>query len=306
MNALLSGVVPVFAMIALGWGLKKRDFLGDDGWRAVERLTYFAFYPAFLIPAVWRADFAGGAAGPVAIGTVSAAMVVAVLTVAAKPLLRLSDPAFTSVFQGVIRWNGFVFLPVAGAVFGPAGLGIAAVAFGVLAPALNVVCVLVLARWGAGQGGGWRLALSSLARNPIIWACGAGAALNLTGVPKPDLVMGVFDLMGPGAIALGLITAGAGLSFRYAVSRPVLMLTVTLIKLIVLPVGMFWLTGILGGDRLAQGLALLAGASPGAAASYVMARQMGGDAPLMAGVVALTTVVNAFTIPILLAVFGYI
>ncbi|HRJ64677.1 MAG TPA: AEC family transporter, partial [Brevundimonas sp.] len=220
-----------------------------------------------------------------ALGTVGAAMVVAGLTVLAKPALKISDPAFTSVFQGVIRWNGFVFLPVAGAVFGPTGLGIAAVAFGVLAPALNVVCVLVLARWGAGQGGGWRLALSSLLRNPIIWACGIGAALNLAGVPKPDLVMGVFDLMGPGAIALGLITAGAGLSFRYAASRPVLMLSVTVIKLILLPMGMFWLTGVLGGDRMAQGLALLAGASPGAAASYVMARQMGGDAPLMAGVV---------------------
>lgn len=306
MSALLTGVVPVFAMIALGWGLKWRAFLSDDGWRAVERLTYFVFYPAFLIPAVWRADFSGGAAGPVALGTVGAAMVVAALTVLAKPALRISDPAFTSVFQGVIRWNGFVFLPVAGAVFGPTGLGVAAVAFGVLAPALNVVCVLVLARWGAGQGGGWRLALSSLARNPIIWACGLGAALNLSGMPKPVLLMGVFDLMGPGAIALGLITAGAGLSFRYAASRPVLMLTVTAIKLILLPLAMYWLTGALGGDRMAQGLALLAGASPGAAASYVMARQMGGDAPLMAGVVALTTVVSAFTIPILLAVFGYI
>lgn len=306
MNALLTGVVPVFAMIALGWGLKWRAFLDDDGWRAVERLTYFVFYPAFLIPAVWRADFAGGAAGPVALGTVGAAMVVAGLTVLAKPALKIGDPAFTSVFQGVIRWNGFVFLPVAGAVFGPTGLGIAAVAFGVLAPALNVVCVLVLARWGAGQGGGWRLALSSLARNPIIWACAIGAALNLVGVPRPELVMGVFDLMGPGAIALGLITAGAGLSFRYAASRPVLMVTVTVIKLILPPMGMYWLTGVLGGDRMAQGLALLAGASPGAAASYVMARQMGGDAPLMAGVVALTTVVSAFTIPILLAAFGYI
>jgi predicted permease len=306
MNALLTGVVPVFAMIALGWGLKKRAFLDDDGWRAVERLTYFAFYPAFLIPAVWRADFAGGAAGPVAMATVAVALTVALLTVLAKPLLRITDPAFTSVFQGVIRWNGFVFLPVAGALFGPAGLGVAAVAFGVLAPALNVVCVLVLARWGAGQGGGWRLALSSLLRNPIIWACGIGAALNLSGAPRPALVMATFDLMGPGAIALGLITAGAGLSFRYAASRPVLMLTVTAIKLIVLPVGMYWLAGVLGGDRMAQGLALLAGASPGAAASYVMARQMGGDAPLMAGVVALTTVVSAFTIPILLATFGYI
>ncbi|MBA3048984.1 AEC family transporter, partial [Brevundimonas sp.] len=264
MNALLTGVVPVFAMIALGWGLKKRAFLDDDGWRAVERLTYFAFYPAFLIPAVWRADFAGGAAGPVAMATVAVALTVALLTVLAKPLLRITDPAFTSVFQGVIRWNGFVFLPVAGALFGPAGLGVAAVAFGVLAPALNVVCVLVLARWGAGQGGGWRLALSSLLRNPIIWACGIGAALNLSGAPRPALVMATFDLMGPGAIALGLITAGAGLSFRYAASRPVLMLTVTAIKLIVLPVGMYWLAGVLGGDRMAQGLARLAGASPGA------------------------------------------
>jgi hypothetical protein len=306
MTALLTGIVPVFAMIALGWTLKWRAFLSDDGWRAVERLTYFVFYPTFLIPAVWRADFVGGSAGPVALGTVGVALVVAGLTVLAKPLLRISDPAFTSVFQGVIRWNGFVFLPVAAAVFGPTGLGVAAVAFGVLAPALNVVCVLVLARWGAGQGGGWRLALSSLARNPIIWACGIGAALNLTGVPKPDLVMGVFDLMGPGAIALGLITAGAGLNFRYAASRPLLMLTVTAIKLILLPMGMYWLTGMLGGDRMAQGLALLAGASPGAAASYVMARQMGGDAPLMAGVVALTTVASAVTIPVLLALFDYI
>ena len=50
MTALLTGIVPVFAMIALGWGLKWRTFLNDDGWRAVERLTYFVFYPTFLIP----------------------------------------------------------------------------------------------------------------------------------------------------------------------------------------------------------------------------------------------------------------
>ena len=306
MSGLLAGIVPVFAMIALGWGLKVRGLLADDGWRAVERLTYFIFYPAFLVPAVWGADFSAGTAGPVALSTIGVSFAVAGLTLAAKPALKVSDPGFTSVFQGVIRWNGFVFLPVAGSVFGEAGLGTAAVAFGVLAPALNVICVLALAKWGAGQGGGWRLALSSLIRNPIIWACGIGAALNLTGIPKPDLAMGVFDLMGPGAIALGLITAGAGLSFRYAASRPVLMVAVTVIKLILLPVGMYWLTGVLGGDRMAQGLALLAGASPGAAASYVMARQMGGDAPLMAGVVALTTVVSAFTIPVLLATFGYL
>ncbi len=306
MSGLLTGIVPVFAMIALGWGLKQLRFLADDGWRAVERLTYFVFYPAFLVPAVWGADFSAGTAGPVALSTIGVSLLVMGLTIALKPALRLPDPSFTSVFQGVARWNGFVFLPVATAVFGPAGLGTAAVAFGVLAPALNVVCVLALARWGAGQGGGWRLALRSLGRNPIIWACGTGAALNLAGVPTHPLLDGVFDLMGPGAIALGLITAGAGLSFRYAAARPATIAAVAAIKLLVLPVAMFWLCGALGGDRTAQGVALLAGAAPGAAASYVLARQMGGDAPLVAGVVAFTTVASAVTIPLLLGLFGYI
>lgn len=306
MNGLLTGIVPVFAMIALGWGLKQVRFLADDGWRAVERLTYFVFYPAFLVPAVWGADFSAGTAGPVALSTIGVSFLVVALTVAAKPALGLPDPSFTSVLQGVVRWNGFVFLPVAAAVFGPAGLGTAAVAFGVLAPALNVVCVLALARWGAGQGGGWRLALRSLGRNPIIWACGIGAALNLTSLPTHPLLDGIFELMGPGAIALGLITAGAGLSFRYAAARPVTIATVATIKLLVLPMAMFWLCGWLGGDRIAQGVALLAGAAPGAAASYVLARQMGGDAPLVAGVVAFTTVASAATIPLLLGLFGYI
>ncbi|SFS44457.1 AEC family transporter [Brevundimonas viscosa] len=306
MNGLLAGIVPVFAMIALGWGLKQVRFLADDGWRAVERLTYFVFYPAFLVPAVWGADFSAGTAGPVALSTIGVSLLVVALTILAKPALRLPDPSFTSVFQGVVRWNGFVFLPVATAVFGPAGLGTAAVAFGVLAPALNVMCVLALARWGAGQGGGWRLALHSLGRNPIIWACAIGAVLNLAGLPTHPMLDGVFELMGPGAIALGLITAGAGLSFRYAAARPVTIATVAAIKLLVLPVAMFWLCGWLGGDRTAQGVALLAGAAPGAAASYVLARQMGGDAPLVAGVVAFTTVASAATIPLLLGLFGYI
>ncbi|MBW8304124.1 MAG: AEC family transporter, partial [Brevundimonas sp.] len=274
MSGLLAGIVPVFAMIALGWGLKVRGLLADDGWRAVERLTYFIFYPAFLVPAVWGADFSAGTAGPVALSTIGAAFTVAGLTLAMKPVFRVSDPSFTSVFQGVIRWNGFVFLPVAGTVFGEAGLGTAAVAFGVLSPALNVICVLALAKWGAGQGGGWRLALRSLARNPIIWACGVGAMLNLGGLEPHPLMEGVFELMGPGAIALGLITAGAGLSFRYAAARPLLILTVSAIKLLILPVAMYYACGWLGGDRTAQGVALLAGAAPGAAASYVLARQM--------------------------------
>ena len=60
---------------------------------------------------------------------------------------------------------------------------------------------------------------------------------------------------------------------------------------------------LFGGDPLSQGVALACGSAPGAAASYVLARQMGGDAPLMAGIVAFTTLASVVTIPLLLLLF---
>lgn len=305
MSGVLNGVLPVFGLIALGWLLRRGAFLEESGWRAVERLSYFVLYPSFLIPAVWGADFGAGAAGPVAASTVGVTLAFAIAALLARPLIRLDGPGFTSVFQGVIRWNGFVFLPVATGVLGSDSVGLAALAFGILAPAVNVVCVLVLTRWGAGQAGSVGGALISLTRNPIILSCAAGALLNLSGLEPAGPVAGLIRLTGEAAVPLGLLVVGAGLSFTHAMGRPVTLGAIALIKLVALPVGMYLVCGWLGGDRTAQGVALLAGASPGAAAAYVMARQMGGDAPLMAGSIAFTTVGSAFTIPLLLIAFGY-
>ena len=107
MSGLLTGIVPVFAMIALGWSLKQVRFLADDGWRAVERLTYFVFYPAFLVPAVWGADFSAGTAGPVALSTIGVSLAVVALTILARPaLLRAGDSGATC--SGA-RWSGAPF-----------------------------------------------------------------------------------------------------------------------------------------------------------------------------------------------------
>lgn len=303
MSPILLGVIPVFALIALGWGLKASSFLKPEDWPPIERLAYFALYPGFLVPTIWAADFTASSVGTAGAAAVLCVIVVSGLAVLAKPLLGQTDPAFTSVFQGVVRWNGFVFLPVVGAVFGAEGLAAAAVVLGVLIPVVNVLCVLVLSKWGEGMGGGWRLVGRSLLVNPIIWSCAVGTGLNLLRVPPVDPLHSTLELVGGAAIPLGLVIAGAGLSFRDAAARPLTIAGVTAVKLIVMPLAMWWVTRLMGGDQLAQGVALCCGAAPGAAASYVLARQMGGDAPLMAGVVAFTTAGSAVTIPLLLGVF---
>lgn len=54
----------------------------------------------------------------------------------------------------------------------------------------------------------------------------------------------------------------------------------------------------LGGQ--AATLAILFQSLPTASSSYVMARQLGGDAPLMAGICALQTVAAAVAVPLAL------
>ena len=303
MSAILLGVLPVFAMIALGWGLKASKFIPEAGWPPIERLTYFVFYPGFLMPAVWKADFSSLSAGPLGLATVGTIILVSLGLLAIRPVLRVSDASYTSMFQGSLRWNTFVFLPLAALVFGPEGAGLGAMTMGALIPVINVICVLVLSKWGEGQGGGLRSALLGLARNPVLWGCGVGALFNLLQVPKLPVVMSGLELLSDAALTMGLLVAGAGLSFAYLHSRRWLVISVSAVKLLVLPVMMWGLCRMAGGDETAQGVALLVGSTPGAAASYVLARQMGGDAPLMAGIVAFTTAASLVTIPLLLVVF---
>ncbi|CAN5230241.1 AEC family transporter [soil metagenome] len=304
MIGMLAGVVPVFVMIVLGYGLKKSNFLPDETWRPIEKLSISLLYPGFLIPSIWGADMSGGGAGAAAGAAVTAVLIVGACTLAARPLMKIDGPAYTSVFQGVIRWNSFVFLPVIQASFGAEGLALAAVMIACIIPVTNIACVAVLARWGADQRGVSPLALfKAMLANPILLACLIGLALNFAHVPRLPGINDTLELLGSAALPLGLIIAGAGLSFAEVARRKLTIAGTSFVKLIIMPPLMWGLCILYGGDHLAQGVAMLCGAAPGAAAAYLLARQMGGDAPLMAGVIALTTVISALMIPLLLFLF---
>jgi predicted permease len=89
MTALFTGVVPVFVLIAIGYGLRKSDFLPDATWRPIEKLSIHLLYPGFLIPAIWNADISGGGAGAAGAAAVTSVLIVAVATLLARPLMKL-------------------------------------------------------------------------------------------------------------------------------------------------------------------------------------------------------------------------
>jgi malonate transporter and related proteins len=307
-DTILNGIVPVFLLIGLGYGLKKSGFLPLPVWPPIEKFAVYVLYPGFLIPTIWHANLTGFSTGPVSLGVLGSVAVASVVGFTLKPILRLPGPTFTSVFQGLMRFNSFVFIPVAAGIFGDDAMTLAAIAVSALIPASNMICILVLARWGEPEGDTQPdkspLGMAkTLLTNPIFASCLIGLTCNFLKVPSIPFAEKSLRMLGEAAIPTGLILAGAGLSFSYIYRRPVLVSAVSLFKVLAMPILAWLICRTLGGDLMAQGVALACGAAPCAAAAYVQARHMGGDAPLMAGIVAMTTTLSAACLPLLLWVF---
>ena len=193
---------------------------------------------------------------------------------------------------------------VAGGLAGAKGLAVAAVGLAVMIPLLNIISVIVLARHGDNASPSLRGTLIQLARNPFIWSCAVGAVINIFHIPIPPFLVTFGYILGRASLALGLLVVGAGL--RVANLRRPQMATwlTTILKLLVLPpiaVAVGYACGLREIDLLI--VAVLA-AVPSAPNGYVLARQMGGDAPLLAEILTVQTLCAAITLPLIITAVG--
>ncbi len=304
--ATLAALVPIFLLIALGFGMQRFRFPGGEFWPLAERFMYFFLFPVLLVKESAAASI--GQYEPLALiaTLLLAVLAMVILALALRPLLRLDGPAFTSLFQGATRFNSYVGLAAALALYGSTGVGLFAVAIAVCVPVLNVFCVAVLVRY-AGEPDRKVNPLAQLrliASNPLIVACVIGIALNLAGIRIPDTINVTADVLGKASIALGLMAVGAALDFKvmHAARWPVLLMCV--LKLVLYPLIMAGLASLLGLEGLGRAVVILWAAIPTSAASYVLARQLGGDARLMAAGITAQTVLSAISLPAMLALLN--
>ncbi|NCC25248.1 MAG: AEC family transporter [Deltaproteobacteria bacterium] len=299
MGHVLLAVAPVFALILAGRLLERMRFPGPGFWPLSESLTYYVLLPALLVrglsgrtmsPEYWILVFS----------LALAVLAMAVLLVLIRPLLRLSDPAFTSVFQGAIRPNTYIALSLAEALLGPDWMALSAAALLTLIPLVNVLSVACLTRFGSGRSGGWSRPLLEIARNPLILASAAGMVMNVMGLGLPRLADATLGILGQAALPMGLLAVGAGLRPADTKSHATPALLSSGLHLLALPVLAWTATGILQAPDAIQMTAILFTAVPVSVSSFILARQMGGDHEAMAAIITTQTILALGTLsPIL-------
>ena len=103
---------------------------------------------------------------------------------------------------------------------------------------------------------------------------------------------------------VALICVGAGLDFRALRARPLPVGVACVMKLAIAPLVMWSLAKGMGVSPVIAAIAAGVGSTPTAAAGYTMARELGGDAKLMAAIVTATTLLSFITMPIVIALAG--
>jgi len=293
-------LITIGLLIGLGAGLRRAGFPGQTFWPQAERLSYYVLLPALFVHGLATAHLDGVPVVTLALALIAATCTVAGGLLAARRYLGFEGAAFTSVFQGGVRFNNYVGVSATIGVFGAQGIALAAVANAAIVPTANILCVLVFARFGTGGRPQPAAILRQLALNPLVVACFLGIGLQVTGLGLPPGIEPMLKALGQASLPLGLLCVGAALDLSAARTwmRPVLVSSA--VKFLVMPFATVLACQAFGLHGPAAATALIFQVLPTASSSYIMARQLGGDAPLMAGIIAAQTILAGLAIPLVL------
>lgn len=290
-------LLQVGLLIALGFLLRRSRFLEVPFWRSFERMVYFVLLPVLVFQVLADASVDGSVAARLAAAVALSILLLGLGLVLARRRLRLDGPAFTSVFQGSVRFNSYVALAVIPAVFGRGGLELLALLIAVVVPLVNVLSVVMLALFAGGPAPTpWRV-VRSVAGNPLIVASVLGILANVGLHGLPSTLDGTLSVLSRAALPSGLMAVGAALApgeFRtHARGLGVSMVA----RFALLPLVSFGVGTLLHLPAEALGVLVLFQAQPTATSAYLLARQLGGDAELMASIITGQTLLAFAVLP---------
>ena len=267
----------------------------DDAFIAVSsKLVFSLALPVLMFRAVATADMDFFAhTGFVLFALTAAALSVLLVLIWAK-LAGIRPSQEGSFIQAGFRSNlGIVGLALCIAAYGDQGAALGALLLAVVTPLYNIASVWLLNRQHAPD---WRRQFASVVRNPLILAIFIAAPFQLFHWPLPAVVLHTGNLLAQLALPLALIGVGGSLNVHLKHSAEPRVLQIVLLKLVLVPVLTILLAWYAGFRMEELGVLALMFASPTAAASFVMAKAMGGDALLTARAIAMTTLGSLFSV----------
>lgn len=292
-------VVPLFAVILLGYVLRKTEFLSPQTVGQLNSFVYYIALPVTIVLELLPVPLSEVSRVELILGYPLIVLITAALVlVVAIPVPREQRGALAQIsYRGNLAYFG---LPIISVALGAGSLGFIGMLIGVGLVINVVLSIVILTILGPRERRSTvRGHLTSIATNPLIVATAVGALASLSGLELPAPVHRTLALVGQTSLPLVLIVVGYSLSFRGMRGRLGLGFFGAAVKLVVMPaIALLLMAWPFGATGMARDVVVLMAAMPTAAVSQSFAVAFGADEELTAAGISLNNLLCMVTVPI--------
>jgi len=289
---------PICLMLLLGVIFKRIALINDSFIDVASKLVFQVTLPALLFLSIVGSehDFSNSTA-LIGYGITANLIFFILVFILTKRLFPHSDDNGVTI-QGSYRANtAIIGLAYIANAYGDTGVALAAIYVAPMTILYNILAVIALSP-KQDEGNRFQavgVIIKTITRNPLVISIMLGLAFYFLAVPVPNMVMDAGQYFARMTLPLALLCTGGSLNMKSLKNDQLTTWFATINKLIIAPM-LITVTAVFFGFRGVElGIVFFMSSAPTAAASYVMARAMGGNASLAANIIALTTVASLFS-----------
>ena len=292
-----TALVPIFAIILLGFLISRSTLVAAAMWPELERLTYYFFFPALLILRLSTSNFDWQELRDITQVIALGLLAISLLIIAMHKLIAQDSASLSSVYQGSIRFNTYIGLACIDALYGDRGLTTAALCLAVYIPLVNILSVISLSLHAGNGAQRWSTVVTATVSNPLVVACAVGIGISYADLRIPELATAVITILTQPALPLGVLAVGAGIHLTAIGAQSWQLLVALVNKMLLFPAAVFAACLLFDTDNSLATILLILTALPAPPSAYILARQLGGNTALMANIITLQTIVAFVAIP---------
>jgi len=291
-------VAPIFFIVSLGYLLMRLKIIDQGFIDTASKLVFTITLPVLVFMSISRMDFQA-VFNPQLMGYFIVSTLIIVPFIWLFSHYFIKEPEDLGVFiQGSFRGNyGIIGLAISFNMFGNDGLALASLLLVCVIPLYNVLSVLALSLpMQQVSGPSITRPIKEIARNPLIISVLVALPFSYYGWGLPSAGDKIGTYFANLTLPLALLAIGGSLNLKSLRDTSGRSGWSTLIKLVIMPLVLTlgaWLYGFKGQEL---GILFVLFGCPTAAASFIMAKAMGGNAQLAANIILTTTLGSVITL----------
>lgn len=298
MNAIEVTILSIILMIALGYFLKRINFLTLKDVDSLNNIVMYILLPCMIFSALYSSDLSLlPTLGTLPFVILISSLVTGIISYIILKRLNFDDKKLWSVLVTVMIANtAFMGYPVNLGIYGHEGF-LRAIFCDIATMCIFLLLSSILV---IKFGGTVKTAVKKIALFPSLWAIILGIGLNLANIPIGPVIDNTVNYLGNGAIPLIMISLGISIDLSGIKRSKSMVFFTSVMKLAFFPLVAGVIVSYLGFVDLQYNVSIVEAAMPSGMLSLLLAITYKLDFELTSDCILMNTVFSLVTLPVII------